>query len=205
MELRFSLITTIIGGLAFNNQQGVLLIKKRKIISFNDNSYFFYSHGSKDNWKLSYCNSNGKIGQLYDKDYLKRIQSLGKIYGVDFIYKVFVKVYDLVTNNAKENNRKPSPSENDFQQILELVNLFPRTKYCSLLSIYKLFCCLYLTMIAEWYYEGTKLYHRIKHLGIYQVLFLKMDAKQAANFSKNKSYKQLDQIMKSYGIVELNV
>lgn len=172
---------------------------KRKVISFNDNSCFFYFHGSKDNWKLSYRNSDGEIDQLYDKDYLKRIQSLGKIYGIDFIYKVFVKVYDLVTNNATKNNKEPQPSKTDFQQILELINLFPHTKYYSPLSIYKLFCCLYLTMIAEWYYEGTKLYHRIKRLGIYQVLFLNMDAEQAANFSKHKSYNQLDQIMKSYG------
>lgn len=148
---------------------------------------------------MSYCNSDGKIGQLYDKDYLKRIQSLGKIYGTDFIYKVFVKVYDLVTNNATMNNKEPLPSETDFQQILELVNLFPQYYSPTKLSIYKLFCCLYLTMIAEWYYKGTKLYHRIKRLGIYQVLFLNMDAEKTANFSKHKSYKQLDQIMKRFG------
>lgn len=72
------------------------------------------------------------------------------------------------------------------------------------LMIEKLFECFYLTMIAEWYYvdsngNPSRLKHRIKQLGVYQVLFQYINPQDAAEYSKNKSSKQLDFEMKKYG------
>lgn len=173
---------------------------ERNIVKiFEDGSYFFYSHGSKDNWKLSYCTCFGKVCQLYDNEYLAMIQELGKFYGNKRIYDVFVQVYNLVTKNGIRNKRHPKPNCTDFDVISKIVNNLPETHYYSSLRIEKLFCCLYLTMISEWYYENTRLYHRIKRLGVYQVLFLNWDANLAANFSKGKGYIELDDLMKRYG------
>ncbi|MBX2965337.1 MAG: hypothetical protein KF845_04265 [Cyclobacteriaceae bacterium] len=61
------------------------------------------------------------------------------------------------------------------------------------------FTVIYAGMIAEENKRFSILKKRVKRLGMHQVLKLNMSAKDAAKFSYEKKWKELDEIMKPLG------
>ena len=61
------------------------------------------------------------------------------------------------------------------------------------------FTIIYAGMIAEENKANTILKKRIKRLGMHQLLLENYKAEDAANFSRNKKWKELDAIMKQKG------
>lgn len=61
------------------------------------------------------------------------------------------------------------------------------------------FTIIYMGMIAEENKEFTKLGKRIKRLGVHQVLKERMHYNEAANFSRGKKWKELNEICSSKG------
>ena len=170
-----------------------------RVRNYQDGTYFTYSRGKKDDWRLLYHTDNGQAYALLDKSYLQSIKNLGVKYGEKNVYVVFQKVYDLVTVNAHHHQNKPIPTKKDFICITQYIQTL-KISSDEVIHCIKLFDCLYLTMIAEFYYVGTKLYHSVKHLGISQVLIKHYTAKQAAQYSRGKSYNYLLLEIKKYHI-----
>lgn len=175
---------------------------ERMVHSYEDGSYYTYSDGNKDSWHLLFYDVENNECELYDKDYLKQIAELPVLENVskDTVYRDFNVVCDLVQANGDKGQGDPLPNEADFVEIREIA-----TKYKDTLKVDKLLGFFYLSMISEWYYinrHGTRsiLKHRVKKLGVYQVLFLDMRPDDAANYSKNKSVSQLKTIMQRYGV-----
>lgn len=173
----------------------------RIVRPYDDNTFFSFSFGNKDNWHLQYTKSDGTIHDLKDKDYLSRINKVAMVYGRDKTYCSFNKIYNLVSKNARDHNGTPTSTDDDFDLIkIEASKFSPDN-----IMINKLFDCFYLTMISEWHYttksgRPSRLKHSVKRLGVYQVLFEQMDPQEAANFSRGKSSKELSQLMEKYGI-----
>ena len=61
------------------------------------------------------------------------------------------------------------------------------------------FTVIYGGMVAEENKEFAVLKKRIKRLGMHQILIERKDAEYAANFSKGKKWKELDELMKKRG------
>ena len=61
------------------------------------------------------------------------------------------------------------------------------------------FSIIYMGMVAEENKAFTKLGKRVKRLGVYQVLIDRMDYNTAANFSRGRKWRELDEICKSKG------
>ncbi|WP_143461371.1 DUF7004 family protein [Levilactobacillus enshiensis] len=174
----------------------------RTVQRYADNSYYTFSTGTKDNWHLMYHDTKGGH-ELYDKDYLSRIKTISHYYGHEHVYTSFVIVFDLVSKNAKETNGRPVPSQEQLDQIKKIAQSYSDDPQ-QIIMLHKLFDCFYMTMISEWYYKTTrgqpsKLKHRIKRLGVYQVIHEGMSPEAAANYSKHKSARDLDQEMKKHG------
>lgn len=164
---------------------------------YNDGSYYTYSHGNKDDWYLLYYDNKNISHKLYDKDYFNQIKSYANKYDSEVVFKDFEKVYDMVSSLATKYNGHPEPSLTDLNTIKDIT-----TKYGQdCLPVEKLFGLLYLAMISEWYYVTRSGYpsilkHSVKKLGVYQVIFENKDGSYAANFSKNKNAKELQDIMR---------
>jgi hypothetical protein len=85
--------------------------------------------------------------------------------------------------------------ESVFVQIRKLAKTYvPREK-----EMMKWFSVLYAGMVAEENKQYTRLGKRIKRLGMYQVLILKRPPLHAANYSRNRKWFELDDIMTQYG------
>lgn len=158
---------------------------KRLILSNGDEMSF--SGGNFDEWCICYWNKQYKyIERPLDKEYFNRLRKVARKYGKETVYNDFVKIYDMtgavvedtVCNEIKDIAKK----YNEFSGIVE-----------------KDFSIIYFGMVAEENKDGSVLGKRIKRLGVYQSVILGMLSEKAADFSKGKSWKELNEICKFYG------
>lgn len=202
-----------IEGLArFTYQSRIYRVQYR----FNDGSFLTYSQGAKDPFMVSIHRPGcHELYNLKDTDYLTWIKEWSDRIGTKWTYNMFKYVYDLVTKDAllnpDTNQYKPAfspgPRQADFQHIEKMVERLSAhdadLTASDLTQIQIMFVCYYLVMISEFYYSGTVLFHRVKHLAVYQVLFENMPVNDAANFSRGKTAQVINQELLKCGIDDI--
>lgn len=145
--------------------------------------------GKFDGWLIM---KNGEW--LKDRDYFGWLLDASQRYGVDKVYNDFIRVYDVVPN--ERNNRSSSQISNiSMAVIYEVASTY---RECSELACI-IFTELYTTMVAEEMKAGSKLGRRIKRLAVYQLLCLDMRLNVVVSYSKNRPWRELDEICRGYG------
>ena len=163
-------------------QRNLDIIKK-----FNDGTYLKYGKGSFDNWCVYLVDENGKATPPLDTYYFEELYHLANKYGKDKVYKDFVSIYDITGKKINE-------------QILQRINNIAQTYSLEdILDVDKLFTTLYMAMVAEENYPGTKLGRKIKRLGIYEMLFSGKNINEAANFMRGMNWREINELCRERG------
>ena len=143
---------------------------RKPILRFPDGSFIYQCRGKFDGFMFKLNNYAVK-----DIDYFTVLKQLADKYSVDKVYNDFVTVYNLVGININS------------QHWLAIRNIAETYNKKDFLVVAKLFCILYVTMLAEQNNAHAILGKRIKRLGVYQILKQNMPIIKAVNFSKGKS------------------
>lgn len=164
-------------------------------IEFSDDSCFYYTRGKKDLWQIKYEDEKVCEAPLDEKLYT-RLKNLNEKPGPfkGKMLSVTKKIFDLVNLNCFFYKRQEDdkPKKNEFKEDFETIYEWLKSIDClEDLSTYKVLCYLYLSMMSEWHYKGTKLRHFVKLLGIYQVLCGEKSPSEAAHFSNNGNARDL--------------
>lgn len=146
-----------------------------------------FDQGKFDAWCVYVAEPNGERYAPKDAVYFAELQKIALSYPENKVYNDFVSIYQKTTANIDE-------------QILAYID----TLYPSYLSHHwentaLWFTVLYAGMVAEENKEGAILKKRIKRLGMYQVLMQQLKPEEAASFSKGKSWRELDSLMRQLG------
>jgi hypothetical protein len=145
-----------------------------------------FDKGSFDDWCV-FITRPGKIRYApTDIEYFTILKSFGHNYSNKKIYDDFIKFYSI-TN--KEIDKK----------VTGLITLIADSYKTDAEEIDLWFTVIYGGMVAEENKEFAVLKKRIKRLGMHQILIENKDAEFAANFSKGKKWKELDEVMKKRG------
>ncbi|MBR8829205.1 MAG: hypothetical protein DSM107014_15125 [Gomphosphaeria aponina SAG 52.96 = DSM 107014] len=159
---------------------------KRTIKILTDGTHIEYDQGKFDAWCVYLIRPNGERIAPRDVEYFTRFQQLGSKYGSESIYQDFVAIYaqtDSIIN------------EKILINITQIAAKYPT----DALVIDKLLTIVYGGMVAEENKEKAILKKRIKRLGMHQVLMENLPPAVAANFSKGKKWRELDEECKLRG------
>lgn len=155
-----------------------------KTVDFSDGSFLEYGKGKFDNWCVYLTRpSQGRCAPK-DFQYFQSLREYGDKYGCERVYKDFISIYDRTDKQLESSV---------FDFIKELSNSYVD----DALDISIIFSIIYMGMVAEENKAYTKLGKRVKRLGIHQVLIDNMSCNDAANFSRNKPWKELDELCQS--------
>lgn len=146
-----------------------------------------FSRGKFDNWCVFVVEKSGEKKAPFDVDYFSDILELSVTYTPNKVYTDFNVIYNMTTDKID-----PKVSI----KIDEIVNTY-NDKDKSIIE--QCFTVLYAGMIAEENKANSILKKRIKRLGIHQILVDKITPEIAADFSKDKKWYYLDNIMKEKG------
>lgn len=146
-----------------------------------------FDKGKFDEWCVYVVEANGFRKAPFDETYFSDLYRISQRYEANKVYNDFVQIYNLTSQHIDES-------------VLHLIDLIVKTyKDDDQILIEQWMTVLYAGMIAEENKNRAILKKRVKHLGMYQVLILRMPAKEAAKFSYGKSWRELDAIMRGYG------
>ena len=169
------------------------LINERVFTVLEDGTTLSYARGYKDDWCVYYYVGDEEPVAPRDLDYFNELLDLAEIHGRDYVYQDFVKIYD-------QTDRNPNP------EMVEFIKNLVRERYSQeeYMSVVKLFIVLYMAMVAEYYYKNrfghpSRLQKRTKRLGVYQFLFGGLTVLQAKEYSKGRSFDELDALCQQYG------
>lgn len=159
---------------------------ERLIQRINKDISIFFDSGSFDDWCVYIRDSNGKRAPL-DTEYFDFFVNLAAKYSSDRVYSEFISIYSKVNSYVSK-------------EVLEFIILIAK-KYPSPLDrdVAINFILIYAGMIAERNKKFAVLKERVKRLGMHQILIENMPINEAANFSKGKKWKELDEICKTKG------
>ncbi len=145
-----------------------------------------FDQGRFDEWCVFVAAPHQQRFAPRDTMYLARLADLGDCHGKPKIYGDFVQIYDATTTiiDAK---------------VLEKITGIADEYKTDCVEMDQWLTVLYAGMVAEENKRGAILGKRIKRLGIHQVLIDEEKPEIAANFSRNKNWRDLDQIMKKKG------
>ena len=149
---------------------------------------FWFGRGRFDDYCVFCSKPNNKYWFALDKEYLGWIKRLGRRYGVDNVYEDFLQVYDLVDSDY----------EGKFRIVEDLI--WDLDKHYNG-NTERWWAVFYMTMVAECCRENTILNKRIKHLGVYNVLFDDMGAGYTSQYMKKMQWWELDDLMIERGIL----
>lgn len=147
-----------------------------------------FDRGKFDEWCVYLLEENGYRKAPFDREYFSDLQMLSSLYPKDKVYLDFLRIYQQTTQYI-------DPQVNSL--IDDIVTTYA-VVHQDLLE--QCFTVIYAGMIAEENKKNAILKKRIKHLGVYQILKLKMLPDVVANFSRKRSWQELDRIMRSYHI-----
>ena len=146
-----------------------------------------FDRGKFDNWCV-YIVEGGKKNAPKDLYYLTDLKELSKKYSSGKLYKDILSVYNNTYIHVDE-------------KVIQLIDNIAETFFFKdQFIIRKSLIVVYAGMIAENNKEKTRLGKRIKLLAIHQLLNQNFTPEQAADFSRGKSWKELDEIMNCLGI-----
>lgn len=145
----------------------------------------YFAPGRFDKWCV-YLNDyqNDKSIPL-DKDYFQWILDLSEKYGVEKVYNDFLIVYDAADEIFDEEKCSLLCHEIDKHYEEDTTHWW---------------VIFYMTMVAECKKRNAILKKRIKHLGVYNVLFDGYDIDYVTEYMIGKKWKELDKLMKERGI-----
>ena len=148
------------------------------LYKFQDETYLAFDQGYFDNFRVSFYSKNNEyINSPTDVELLSFLKSLQE----DEL------TWKRVTYLAKQIHDETKISELNF---LERITNLQEQKYYYYLAA---------AMIAEERKAKAVLKKRVKLLGIYQVLMLNMQPGEAANWSKNKPWREIAKECEKYG------
>lgn len=160
-----------------------------KIIKRIRNNYkVIFDRGTFDDFCVYVSDEYNKKTAPKDVEYFGFFRELSNQHGCDKVYNDFITIYEMTDTTISLGVR---------DKIEDIVKTYPDDIQ---FEMEKNLTVIWGGMIAEENKENTYLGKRVKHLGVYQVLKENMDVGEAANFSKNKPWKELDSLMKERGI-----
>lgn len=145
-----------------------------------------FDKGKIDDWCVYVTKNRESRFAPSDILYFSELKQLGEKHGHKKIYDDFVKIYD--STNSKID-------EKILSQITDIANGYADDK--TTIDIW--LTVIYAGMIAEENKKFAILKKRVKRLGMYQLLIENKTPEFAANFSKGKTWRELDVIMKKSG------
>jgi hypothetical protein len=161
-------------------------IHTQHIQTFPDGSELTFDDGSFDSWCV-YLKKPGQ--QKYaptDVEYFTRLKQLGAVHGHEKIYSDFITFYTPTSKNTDA-------------EVLALIRRIAASYHNDSLEMEILFVIIYAGMVAEENKQFAILKKRVKRLGMHQTLIDKISPAEAANFSKGKKWKELDEICRTKG------
>lgn len=156
------------------------------IKTFKDGSILEYDRGQFDDWCVYLTRPNVERYAPRDFQYFKRLTEYSALFGEDKVYNDFVKIYNLTDKTLR-------------QSVLDEIERVSASYGDKCLDVAIDFTIIYMGMIAEENKAYTKLGKRVKRLGVYQVLKKELSYNQAANFSRGKKWRELDELCKQRG------
>lgn len=153
---------------------------------FSDGSILEYDEGKFDAWCVYLTRPGVERYAPRDFQYFKRLSEYADKYGSDRLYNDFVALYNLTDKNLKSS-------------VLDKIEEITSAYGDDSLNIAIDFTIMYMGMIAEENKKFTKLGKRVKRLGVYQVLKEGMSSYEAANFSRGKTWRDIDAICRRGG------
>lgn len=152
----------------------------------DNKSQVVFDKGKFDHWCVYITNEKRKEAPA-DIDYFSQLKLLSYRYPQGKIYNDFLKIYTLTSRHI----------ESKVIQLIDQICLSYKWNDASIIEQW--LTVLYAAMIAEENKEKAILKKRIKRLGLYQLFFQDFSASEAANYSKGKSWRELDKTMKALG------
>lgn len=145
-----------------------------------------FDTGSFDNWCVYLAKPGMARYAPTDIEYFNWLKQQSLNFGAAKIYNDFISFYEFT---GKEIDLvlldKITTLSNDYGSVSEEADTW--------------FTIIYAGMIAEENKMNAILKKRIKRLGMHQLLLENYKPEEAANFSKNKKWKELDILMKQKG------
>ena len=155
------------------------------MIITNTGYKIYFGRGKFDDWCVFYNDTDDKKFIPLDKHYFQWILDLSKKYGVEQVYNDFLKVYEAADEIFDEDECLSLCTEVD-------KNYEEATTHWWVIY--------YMTMVAECKKENAILKKRIKHLGVYNILFDGYDVDYVTKYMRGKGWRYLDKLMKERGI-----
>lgn len=160
----------------------------RLIKNLKNNRKIIFDQGKFDNWCVYVVEGNGDKKAPFDEEYFTDLKLLNNTYGENKVYKDFLRIYSFTDKTINPD-------------VLNIIEEITNTyKEEDRIIIEQWFTVIYAGMIAEENKALSILKKRIKHLGVHQVLIQGLSPYHAAKFSYGKKWRELDVIMRQYGI-----
>ena len=146
---------------------------------------------TKDKWDIYFAPGKFDPWCVYvrhaplDGEYFLQLKILANKYGKQKVYNDFLKVYNIVDANFNPKEVLKNAEEID-------------SAYDENTTL--LWIVLHMTMIAEERKENAILKKRIKHLGVYNLLFDEYNIDYITTYMKDTNWRKLDKLMKERGI-----
>lgn len=155
-------------------------------VDLKNNKYLTFNRGKFDEWCVYEVEENGLKKAPLDIEYFRDLKKISDIFNPDMLYDDFIILYNETT------------SEFDEFEIVNIENLVAHyDEYAN--EIFRIFCILYMGMIAEENKRNTRLGKRIKRLGVYNLLIKKFSPEYCANFMKGMNWKKIDELCREGG------
>lgn len=145
----------------------------------------FFGIGNFDEWCVYIDGNEYSYDTLLDNDYFQWLLKLSNLYTVEQVYSDFLYIYEDVSHNFNE------------EQCLHICKTVD-SHYAE--DTLHWWIILYMTMVAECKKDGAVLKKRIKHLGVYNILFDKYSIDYVTHYMKGKNWRYLDKLMQERGI-----
>lgn len=145
-----------------------------------------FDTGSFDNWCVYLTKPGGVRFAPTDIEYFSWLKEQSVIFGAAKIYNDFISFYEQTTHEIES-------------AVLDKISDISKDYYTVVEEMDTWLTVIYAGMIAEENKVNAILKKRIKRLGMHQLLLENFKPEEAANFSKNKKWQELDVYMKRKG------
>lgn len=158
-----------------------------RVKQFSDGTILEQGPGKFDDYCVYITRPGANRCAPRDKDYFSFFIEKAATYTLERIYSDYVRIYDQTTSQI----------DNKVLDDIDAISTHYQDKDALEFAIW--FSVIYLGMVAEEKKKNAVLKKRIKRLGMYQILFEKMSAGDAAFFSRGKKVAELDPLCKERG------
>ena len=153
---------------------------------FSDGSFLEFARGSFDDWCVFITTASGDRKPPLDVEYFRFLKYWATRYSPERIYADFVSIYERTGTEVEDT-------------VLSYIETVASTYEEKQLEFEKVFTILYMAMIAEENKEKTRLGKRIKRLGLHVLLLENASVDYAANFMRNKEWRDIDVLCRARG------